>query len=265
MSADESGYDDDRNWKRLVLLLLFLLLVVVAGSGLTAFVGDEGGNETTPTVTLTPVGPGGGGDGPGTPTPTATSAGGDGPERTPVTTATRPRPVPDEGAAGGGGGGASIPTATGSVDLRTVGSAVLFDYLNVAPGDGGRERLVLRNAGDRTGRLVAANVTVTDAENGIVGPEADVDDSPDAGELSRAVEVTVRVRYPDGTTAFLYGTGDGPRTLAAVADAGASAGRDLGPEEEATVVVDWSIPATTDNEIQSDELEARLVFALRAR
>lgn len=258
-SSDE---EDGRDWRRYLLIFLLLLVAVIAGSGLTAFVGDIGSTDENQTVTrvdLTPTGP----DGDIVVTDTATPV-----DREPTETPEPPETPTEQATATpeevstaiGGGGGQSA----GSVALRAVGSGVLFQYDTVAPGDGDRERLVLRNAGTQPGKLVVADVRVEDAENGIVGPEATVDNSPDAGELSEAVEVVVSVRYPDGTTEYLYGTERGAKPLATIADAGAVDGEQLGPGTEAEVVVDWQVPASTGNEIQSDALTVDVRFQLRA-
>ncbi|WP_247008323.1 hypothetical protein [Halorientalis litorea] len=254
--------EDGRNWRRYLLLLLLLLIAVIAGSGLTAFIGDIGpADENQTRVDLTPTGP----DGDIVVTDTATPGDREptGTPEPPETPTERATATPDRvSTAGGGGGGGQ---SGGSVALRAVGSGVLFQYDGVAPGDSGREHLVLRNAGTQPGELVVADVRVEDFENGIVGPEAGVDTSPNAGELSEAVEVVVSVRYPDGTTEYLYGTGQGAKPLAAIADADPADGEQLGPGTEAEVVVDWQVPASTGNEIQSDALTVDVRFQLRAR
>lgn len=264
-SPGRDADENDRNWRRVALLLLLLLVAVIAGSGLTTFIGDDEpstDDEVTPSIDLTPTGPDGGvlpttRDTPDEEEPTATA---DPNTPTPTTRTQTPDDTPAESdAAGGGGGGPS-----GSVSLRAVGPTALFQYSGVAPGDSGREELVLRNAGTQSGQLVVGNVTVTDAENGIVSPEAAVDGSPDAGELSGAVEAVVTVTYPDGTTEYLYGTEDGARPLAAIAAAGAATGERLEGGTSATITVEWVIPATTGNEIQSDSLTTDFRFQLRA-
>jgi len=265
-STQDDADEDGRNWRRYLLLLLLLLVAVIAGSGLTAFVGDidsSDRNQSVPGVELTPTGP----DGDIVVTDTATPVDRE-PTRTPTpappeTPTERPTATPNQVStvSGGGGGGGS----GGSVALRAVGSGVLFEYDTVAPGDGSRERLVLRNAGTQPGELLVADVGVDDSENGIVGPEAAVDNSPNAGELSGAVEAVVSVRYPDGTTEYLYGTEQGAKPLADIADADAAGGEQLGPGTEAEVVVDWQVPGSAGNEIQSDALTMDVRFQLRAR
>ncbi|MFB6074705.1 MAG: hypothetical protein ABEJ89_06805 [Haloarculaceae archaeon] len=68
-----------------------------------------------------------------------------------------------------------------TVEIR--GTATLLRLSEAVPGETGSRRITVRNVGDRRARLVVANVTVDDRENGIVGPERGVDTSPNEGEL----------------------------------------------------------------------------------
>lgn len=272
MAADSP---DDRRRRRRLALLLVLLLVVVIGAGIGTFVGD-GPDDPSPVVTVTPTdGPGGDTETPGTATPPTASAP---PTETPTATPGMGGSGGDggnesdggrtdsgesgNGGAGGGGGGSDGDPA---VRLEAVGSAAILGYDDVAPGQGGREELQLRNAGSRGANLSVANVTVRDAENGVVAPESAVDDTPDRGELSASVLVVLTAERPDGSTEYLYGTGDGARSLRSIANETdpAVAGR-LGAGQEATIVVDWHVPGSVGNEIQTDGAEVDLAFALRS-
>lgn len=159
----------------------------------------------------------------------------------------------------------TTPPGDDSLDLEFEGNTVIFDYQHVKPGEGGTETIVLSNTGGVTGNLSVENITAVDAENGLVDPEEDVDDTPTEGELSEHLRVAMSVTYPDGTTLWVFGTGHGPRILADLAAIETrSASRPLAPGEEATVTVEWLLPSSTGNVVQSDEVSVDVVFALRA-
>lgn len=168
----------------------------------------------------------------------------------------------ESGGSGGSGGDGSTP----AVRLEAVGPTTILNYDGVAPEDTGRDEVRLRNSGNREARLAIADVNVTDRENGVLGPEAALGDTGADGELSEHVSLVVEAHFPDGTVDYLYGTSiDDPRSLAAIGDASdAAESRSLGPGESATVAVDWHVPATTGNEIQSDSTEVGVTFELRA-
>lgn len=272
-----------RRGRRRLALLVLLVLVVLIGAGIGTFVSEPpSADPGTPVVTVTPSEPTPAPptDGPAVPTtPTATetsptqtatpSNGSQTPTPTPTDTPGRP-PTDDEDSSGddrddgdaGGSGGDS--GSDSQVRLEAVGSTAVLNYDGVAPGQGSRDALRLRNAGTREARLSIENVTVSDDENGIVGPEAVVDDTSESGELSDHVLVAVEIQYPDGTVESSYETAGGGRSLAAIAaEPDPADGRTLGPGEEATVVFDWHVPAGTGNEIQSDRTEVAVRFGLR--
>jgi hypothetical protein len=188
-------------------------------------------------------------------------------------TPSSPTPTPDDDSdaprRGGSGGGGSTGDAAGNepsdVRLAVAGTSARLTYADVVPGSGDRATLQLANTGNGTGRLLVTNVTVRDEENGRSEAESAVDDTPDVGELSEHVHVVIEVHDADGTVTYLYGTESGARSLA---DIGESPGPEpagvLAPGEEATVVVDWEIPAETGNEIQSDIATFDLTFGIRS-
>lgn len=271
------------------MFVLLLLLLVVLGAGIGALVDDETG-EGPPVVTVTPTEtPADGGDEtttetptePTSPTETETETPSDGDSTpatdTPTATATPTDDEDDAGSGGssgsGGSGGSSGSGGSGSggdggaspsVRLETVGSTAILNYSHVAPEDSGRDTVVLRNGGTRAATLSIANVSVTDHENGIVPPEAAVDSTPEDGELSEYVMLVVEARGPDGTAEHLYGTDpDNPRSLRAIgAESDPAETHRLGPDEEATITVDWHIPGSTGNVIQSDGAEVGVTFRL---
>lgn len=284
MDIKEEIEETRTNRRRLSLLLL--LLLVIGGAGIGTLVGDSPDPPNSPPVVdATPVDP--------TPTPTPTPGSGPTPTETaspppetgtpgdtssptptptsPTQTPTSPTPTPtiteeapDESGGGGSGGGGSGGGSSSPVTLKTVGTSVVLDYDNVAPGDSGRESMILRNAGSVDGRIFVTDVLVDDAENGIVGPEGNVDSSPNDGELSDNVEIVLEVHSPDGSVDYLYGTGSGARPLSTIDGiTSPQQGQVLAPGEEAEIVVDWEVPPSTGNEIQSDGLEMDIEFELR--
>lgn len=276
--------DGDRRWFLLILALLLVILGVgIGGPPLGEDRGDSPSatlSVSTPTPTPTPTEGGatgptetaGGDTGPTDGSETQTPV--NGPESTPTdeesatpTSTPLVEDTPSDGGGGGGGsgGGSDAEDDRSSVRLEAVGSGARINYANVAPGDSGRDRFVLENVGNGSGRLSMATVTVHDAENGLVGGERRVDDTPDAGELSKHLEVVVEVHGPDGSVRPLYGTGSGARSLADLSGAaGPADGGVLAPGEQAVVVVDWRVPASTGNEIQSDAVAFDLSFGLRS-
>jgi len=267
----------DRRW----LLLLLVLLLVILGVGVGGLPGGQDRQPSptpavsmsTPTPTPTPIGSGTGGsdgstgddrgttptDETETPTESGPTTTPEGPDDEEPTTST-----PRTGDGGSGGSGSGGGDGTGSaVALQTAGSSARIQYANVAPGEGGRERFVVENVGNGSGRLSMTEVAVRDVENGVGESEAVVDDSPHTGELSSHVLVVLEVHHSDGSVHSLYGTGSGARSLASL---GAVNGADdagvLGPGERAELVVDWRVPASTGNEIQSDGVTFDLTVGL---
>ncbi len=276
----------DRRW----LLLLLVLLLVLLGIGLGGLPSETRGptspalvvSTPTPTPTPTPGGMGGQ-NGPGTATPTPTPGGGD-------QTTTVAMPTPDEGTetpssstrtpdddtgdetrrqgGGGGGGGTTGDGNSGQstdVRLQVAGTSTRLTYADAVPGTSDREPLRLSNTGNGTGQLLLTNLSVSDAENGVGEAEGPADETPAQGDLSEHVMAVIEVHGPDGSVEYLYGTESGPRSLASLKTVGGTdpAGV-LAPGEEATIVVDWYIPATTGNEIQGDSVTFDLTFGLRS-
>lgn len=154
---------------------------------------------------------------------------------------------------------------TTDVSLSVLESATLQNRSGVSPGASGTHRFVLRNEGPDAGTLSVVGLTLSEAENGIDGPESDVDGSPSNGELAEHFLVTLTMQSPDGETIPLYDTGEGPRPLSEVVeDAGRSQAVDVATEEEATLVLNWRLPQSTGNVVQSDSLRLRGTFQIRA-
>jgi len=291
--------DEGGSRRRRLLLLLLVLFLVVVGAGIGGLGPSLGPQDdpslsidTTPAPTTTspPVST--------SPTPSATA---NGTQRSPsatspestatptVGTATQPpssttptttvapptavptptpggttRPTPPESSTT-----TAPPTTTppedNALDLTIEGESLIFDYAGVAPGKGGTETLSLSNHGSATGTLSVANISAVDEENGIVGGESAVDDSPGSGELADHLRLAIEITYPSGRTVSLFGTGDGPRPVDELAAIdGRSASERLEPGETATVAVRWVLPESTGNIVQSDAVSVDVTFALRS-
>ena len=208
----------------------------------------------TPPGTATPTGepptatPG------GTPTPTETPPTTASPPPTETPTSTPPPTTPPT----------TTPPGENPLELTFDGDSVIFDYQGVAPGQTGTETVTLANEGAAAGNLSIATIAAVDVENGIVGGEVAVDETPNEGELSSHLRLGLSITYSNGTTVALFGTGDGPRPVAALAaiENRSASGR-LQPGESATVTVSWVLPASTGNEVQSDEVVVDVTFELR--
>lgn len=159
----------------------------------------------------------------------------------------------------------ATPTETTNISLSMADRATVLRVDNVTPGESGTERLTLRNDGSDDGVLRIAAVTLTQRENGITGPEAEVDDSPERGELASQFLVELSMVRPDGETVGLFGTGDGSRPLSAVATQNSSGWVSMAGESAATLELSWRLPDATGNEVQSDSLVLDTTFQLQAR
>jgi len=289
MASREGPTPIDSRW----LLLLLAILLVILGIGIGGLPeGDDSDStlslditETTPTPTLTPPGGGGGGT-----VDTERETQED--ETTPTPTDEAPTPTRDDftdevavdqtngdddendGGGGAGGGGSGDNGGDESTDggedrpnLAPEGdSSARIQYANLAPGDDGQNRLRLENVGNASGNLSLEDVDLqANVENGVTEPEAAVDDSPTEGELAENLLLTLRVNRTDAQDSYLYGTGSGPRPLASLAKEDRTGHVDvLDPGAQAEIVVDWHVPASTGNEIQSDGVVFDLTFTLKA-
>jgi hypothetical protein len=164
--------------------------------------------------------------------------------------------------------GTQTPTPDGneSLDVSLVADSntQLLNASDVVPGTSGTRAVVLRNEGADRGTLTIVETSLTQQENGLVGPEASVDSSAGEGELAEYLLVTVQYRAENGSTVPLYATGDQPRPLSAIATEDRSASIALDPGEQTTIVVDWALPADTGNVVQSDSLRLTAAFRLQA-
>ena len=257
---EENGPD-----KRLVALaLLFLVVVGGAGIGTIAFDAGPGGNATEPTPTvveLTPVTPTPTPD-PGGETPVPTATARPGTETTTATprtatTADDDTETPTESpstTAGRGGSG---------VALRATGSTVFARLSGVAPDEDGRTDVVFENSGSDPGTLAVADVTVTDHENSLLDPERAVGDDVATGELAASLRVRLSVTYPSGATDYRFGSAGGYVALADLDGRNATSNETLAGGRRATVAMEWRLPETVGNEVQSDRVTFDVAFVLR--
>ena len=289
VASREGAPPIDRRW----LLLLLAILLVILGIGIGGLPEGDDSDSTQPLdVTVT------------TPTPTPTPPGGGSgetldtervtpeDESRPTPTAEAPTPTQDDvtnevaveetnddddengGGGGTGGGGSGDTDGDGSTDrgedrptlAPEEDSSARIQYANLAPGDDGQNQLHLRNVGNASGNLTLKDVVLqANSENGVTEPEAAVDDSPTEGELAENLLLTLRVNRTDGEDTYLYGTESGPRTLSSLSSVEGPDHVDvLDPQERTEIVVDWHVPASTGNEIQSDRVVFDLTFTLKA-
>lgn len=136
----------------------------------------------------------------------------------------------------------------------------------VAPGASGSRSATLTNRGGSAGRLRLANLSYVSLENGQTEPEAEVDPTggdPGVGngELQSAMQISVYLRYGDGTRQYVVGNATTSVHLANVSSGPIDLGA-LAAGEAVEFVVDYRVPADVGNEIQSDELSVDFTFAL---
>lgn len=271
MDIREELSDRDPDKRLVALSLLVVLIVVGAGVGTIAFTDDPDSpppNESTPmppVVEETPV----------SPTPTEPRGG----------TATRRTPT-DEEPVSPTAMDTNVPTdeddsddsddprprrsdESGSddsdgVDLRTDGNSVFLQLQDAKPGDSGNGSVVLENAGSDPGRLLLANASVSDDENGLTKPEVAIGDDAADGELSDALDVRLYATHENGSRAYFYGSSSNYVTLANVSADDAKPGHALDGGERATVTLEWRLPMSVGNEIQSDVTEFDFSFYLRS-
>lgn len=273
--------------RRRSLAVVLVLLLVFAGAGLgtnssvTEFVrsngerllgmfDDDGASTTGEPPVTTPTErtpPGATPTEQPTPGPTATPADGAGPADTATATEST-EPVLLWGTLD-----TRATPSTVDLDLGGTGQTNLFEFRGgaggedaVAPGSSGVNGVTLTNNGDRDGVLELSAVTYTSDENGLTEAESEVDDTggdpgPGAGELHEALEIRVSLVTADGSSRYVIGDETSYRSVASLADGPVALGS-LGAGESVAFVVEFRIPATVGNEIQSDTIVVDLEFSL---
>ena len=151
----------------------------------------------------------------------------------------------------------------GTMDLQIVGESDAeygtFAVTNAKPGDHGHKQIHFFNAGNVDGQLKIKVVMDSNAENGIVEPEAAVDTTPAVGELGDAMLMSI-----DGIGSMLN------KPLTAL-DAMAPAIWDSAGPAPLYIMkantggyasIDWTIPESVGNEIMSDSVTFHIVLSL---
>jgi predicted ribosomally synthesized peptide with SipW-like signal peptide len=159
----------------------------------------------------------------------------------------------------------------GTLDLNLDGgniNVVKFTVSNKAPGDSGTGYWAVYNAGSIAGYLDLEGKTVTNLENGCNEPESTSDatcDNPGSGqgELGASMNVDLFIDNDhdgvleggDGDTSLYSGTLDG-LAGATVADIA------LASLMTKYISLNWSIPTSVGNIIQSDSVQLDMTFEL---
>lgn len=152
----------------------------------------------------------------------------------------------------------------------------IFDLDDVKPGDRG-EASVMVHVAENPAYLWLGGGLRSDADNGLVEPERAVDDTASEGELADAIEATVWYDDDANRTLDADEREITSGTLADVLDAldagialdgdRSTSGRDCyEPSRTQYVGVEWELPRTVDNRVQSDSVTFDLkVYARQCR
>lgn len=145
----------------------------------------------------------------------------------------------------------------GTLDLKVDGgdtNVQLINATNAKPTDSGQGTWNLTNAGSINGSLDIDVTAVNNSENEINDPESDVDSSNSSGELGANLEVYV---HTNGGTNITSGwvTADS-LSGATYENISVSAGTSK------EIVVEWRIPSTVGNVIQTDSVTVDVQFEL---
>ena len=163
----------------------------------------------------------------------------------------------------------------GTLDLTVAQGATTpaLTVTDAAPGGSGSTTLVVSNAGTVAGELLNADLTsltASDLENTCTEPELDdADFAADPGEDNCAVpgnggelDDNLSVTIKEGATTLW-----GPGTLSTLDAAGVQAlagglAKDGDAGDSRTLTIEWSVPTTAGNDIQSDSAAFTLTFRL---
>lgn len=241
-----------------------MLLLALLGIGIGGF---PGGGDGPPGVTV------GAENQTGTPTQTPI------PTQTPTPTPT-PIPTgssggvsissdgtsPTGGESGGGESNDGSIAGDGSIALVVQTDEMSARVANVMPGDSGTVTLNVTNDGNESGQLAVSTRNVTDFENGLTEPEAEVpDEGGDPGrgdgELSSHLLVRWTLIESDGDRVTLS-RNDTYVPIGTLDDEQPVKGGTIEANESATALLEWKVPVDTGNEIQSDSVEFDVDFRL---
>lgn len=120
-----------------------------------------------------------------------------------------------------------------------------FEIENVKPGDSGSEKAKLKNEGNVAGTVYVKISNIVNDEHGLTAPESAMGDTTVTGELGANLNVVIKV----GSGPILY---SGP-----VNSFGSAYKIDgtLNGGESKDLTIDWSVPTSVGNVIQSDKLK----------
>ena len=157
----------------------------------------------------------------------------------------------------------------GTLDLSLDGNngtnTVEFTLVNMRPGNQPNGGLVCANVGSLNGTLNITSIVVTNAENGILEPEAEAGDTTDSvGELQDVVNIRMFLDYDGngyigtGETVFFNGmVGTLPSLITIDEPLNAGASVRIG------LVLDWW-PTPNDSQAMGDGMVLDFTFALTA-
>lgn len=139
---------------------------------------------------------------------------------------------------------------------------------SVMPGDSGNVTLNVTNDGNRSGDFRVYTSNVTDYENGLTEPEAEVDPSGSdpgkgEGELSTHLEVRWSLINSTGDQVYLTDndSNDDYVPIETLNDEQIQGGT-IPENESADALFEWQVPKATGNEIQGDAVEFDVDFML---
>ncbi|SFR47812.1 SipW-cognate class signal peptide [Halogeometricum rufum] len=163
--------------------------------------------------------------------------------------------------------------SAGRLDMRVgAGGNANVNVGPIHPGESGTESITLKNRNNSTigGVLDVTGVSVTSGENGRTDPEHEANDSTAGqGELDDKLKLRAYVENADGDYDFVDGAGDlvaGDKSSVGKIKAKNLKPRAVGfsvdPGETVELVVDWDLPESVGNVVQTDDVSLDLTFEL---
>lgn len=155
----------------------------------------------------------------------------------------------------------------GTLDLNLDGAninVVKFTVDNVKPGDTGSGIWVINNVGTIDGFVDLESISQVNDDNGCNEPETeDGDTTCGAGQGDLGVNLNIDL-FVDADNNGIKGAGEATIYNGAVSGLAANYEQNLslGASETNYVTLNWAVPTTAGNEIQSDSLVLNLTFEL---
>ncbi|WP_435180331.1 TasA family protein [Halorussus sp. AFM4] len=158
--------------------------------------------------------------------------------------------------------------AAGTLDLE-VGpgfSTTVLQISPVKPGESGTARgASINNAGTIDGTLDVVLDTVESRENSVTEPEGESEAEESGGELDENLRLSVYLQFENGTSEprkeYVIGTAENRKLVSDLTAGLLREGISLNAGEYARVYADYEV-LDAGNEIQSDQVELQLAFAL---